>query len=60
MSDYEIIGRVTIWLGAIALGIGFLLFVQYLAWWAFKEIIGWLRIGKALKLLIQHEKEQQP
>ncbi len=56
MSDYEIIGRVTVWIGAAMFFLACVAAVQWLAWFAFKEIIGWPRVFKALKLL--HESER--
>jgi uncharacterized membrane protein len=55
MSDYEIIGRVTAWLGAACLLVGFILLILRGAWYALKEIYGWPRLVTALKLLREHE-----
>jgi hypothetical protein len=58
MSYIEILG----WCAAIAGNVLFfllcLLAIQYLAWWAFKEIVGWARIAKALRLLSETEKKE--
>lgn len=60
MSDYEIIGRSFVFLGAVMLGLITLLGLLRLAWMAFKEVFGWPRIIKALRMLRASEEGDKP
>ena len=57
MTDYEIIGRITVWIGACSLLLGLVLLLLRGAWFALKELYGWIRIAAAIQLL--HEKERR-
>lgn len=59
MSDYEIIGRAAILLGMAFIIIGTIGTIQWIAWIVFKEIVGWPRIFKALRLLRDTESREQ-
>jgi len=59
MTDYEIIGRSTVWLGAISLLLGIVVLILKGAWFAVQEIYGWPRIAKALKILREEDKAKE-
>lgn len=55
MTDYEIIGRITVVLGAVALLLAFVALLLRVSWRLIIEIQGWPRIRKALRLLRKTE-----
>ena len=60
MTDYEFIGRVFVFLGALLLALTMITGLLKLAWVVFKEVVGWPRIFVALKLLRDSEQGEKP
>ena len=59
MSDYEIIGRATTFIVLIVLGLFALIAISQISWFLTKEVIGWARIVKALKMLRESEEGEK-